>query len=176
MIPETKCLIVKFPVGVSSLLLSTSSMFVFSPVVMASTQLSHTWPHSLLPSQNREWDIQTRAGLGFADQHLYARERSKDNPTLCKNIPQLSCVFLPQKDQGLPSSPNSFWPVSVEWEWLWLSEMVLVGNLGTLCLQGIAQGGLQFCSFSAWFEENMWKKQINKIFKKIGECIDWGIT
>lgn len=41
---------------------------------------------------------------------------------------------------------------------------------------GIALGGLQFCSFSACFEENMWKKQINKIEKKIGKCIDWGIT
>lgn len=106
-------LMVKFPVGVSSLFLSMSSMFKISPIITASTQLSHTWAHSLLSSQNREWDMQTRAGLDFADQHLYTRQRSKKNPTLCKNIPQLSWFFLPQKYQGLSTSPKPFWPVSV---------------------------------------------------------------
>lgn len=168
MIPETKCLMVKFPVGVSSLFLSTSSMFTFSPIIMASTQLSQTWAHSLLPSQNREWDMQTRGGLCFVDQHLYTRQRTKDTHTVCKNIPQLSCFFLPQKDQGLSSTPEPFWPVSVR---LGMGMILVTRDDASwkpwhIVFTGIALGGLQFCSFSACFEENTWKKTSKQNIKK----------
>lgn len=89
--------------------------------------------------------------------------------SLCKNIPQLSCFFLPQSQtgHGLPSTPEPFWPVSVSPEMgrIMGTKDVVSWTLGMLCLQELHWVGCSFgLSVPVW-EEKMWKNKNKQNFK-----------